>query len=218
MIKNLNNKSLFKYIVITILSVFFYKFKNIKLNFIFALFVAGIIIVYLHEKSTTALLLEESEYEKKLDNIHPKFENFKGKKDLIDFLFSIQDLYIYNPETYEEMVDNIENILKTYDIIMKDDPHCEQHFHIAENKKNNAINSLHSIIHNLPDNHDIVDKLDRAHKRLETILNKYLNEMYDKCHHKLIVEGRNTHKQLINIGPKAANHYIGENDYTWQMY
>jgi hypothetical protein len=215
--QNIDNFSLFKFVSIMIIFLFFFIKKNVKLNIILAIILASIIILYIYDKDKTLLRVEKNEYNEKHANIKPEIHQIKEDYDIIDFLFSIQDLHAYNPEAFEEMIDNIDSFLTTKDIIFKEDPHCESHYQIAENKKNNALNSLHSIIFKLPVNRPIMDKLVRAHKRLETILNNHINEMYDKCNHLLIVKGHTVNNTIINTGPKPANHYF-DKDFTYQFY
>jgi hypothetical protein len=193
--------------------------KNIGLNIILGLFFSGVTILYLHERITSKLELEEEQYKEKIKNIKPEIPKIKSRmdKDIIDLVFSIQDFYIYNPEAFEEMADNINNFLTIHDFIFNNEPFCELYYEIAESKKNNAINALHSIIFNLPNDNDAIDKLNRAHKRLDTILTKHLNEIYDKCHYKLTLKGYDVFTKKLDLGPKPANHYF-DKKFTYQFY
>ncbi len=161
---------------------------------------------------------EDKNYETKLENIVPNVDDI-GKDDVIDFLFSIQEMYEYNPLSYEEMIDYIKAFLTIYDIIF-DGParFSDYYYQIAESNKINAVNSLHSIIHKLPtDNKSLMDKHTRAHKRLETILTYYLNELYDKCQDNLLKNGYSVYTRAINLGPKEYNTY-DDKDYSYQFY
>jgi len=216
-IKNINNKTLAKYIFIIIIILFFFRKIDIKLNVFLSIFIAIIIIYYLHDKNITNLSDAKIEKDLKLKHIEPKPIKFKDFNDIIDFFFSIQDFYDYNPEVYEEMVDNVNAFLTLYEIIFKGTPNCESEYQIAESKKNNAINCLHSLVFKLPNDKTIMDKYTRAHKRLETILNNYLNIIYDKCHEKIIKQGYNINTRAINLGPTEHNHYF-DKDFTYQFY
>ena len=155
----------------------------------------------------------------KIDAIRPTPKNFEKFDDVIDFYFSIQDFYKFNPQTYEESIENIEAFFKIYDIIFTGTPQPDYYYQIAESKKNNAINALHALIYNLPNSRIVNEKLIRAHKRLETILNKYLNQLYDHCTQKIIKEGRDWYTRQINIGPKEYNTYFNLNkSFTYQFY
>jgi len=218
-INNLDNPTLLKYLVIIFAFLFLYKSQNIGLNVILALLLASFVILYLYNKKIEQINLNENEFIQKENYINPEIPMLKHEynQDLIDFIYSIQDMHIYNPESFEEMADNINHFLKIYDIIFENYSLREQYYQIAESKKNNALNAFHAIILSLPVDNKITDKFNRAHKRLETILNKYLNDLYDECRHKLIIQGYNINKRHINIGPKEANNYF-EKDFSYQFY
>jgi hypothetical protein len=217
LIETINNKNLFKYVIILILSIIYFGRQNIKINAFMAIMVALVYIAYNYDEITTKKEEEEDHKELKRESIQPTPRNFKEKDDLIDFLFSIQDWYHYNPESYEEAIDNLQSFFDLYKAIQRGSKFCDQYFQIAESKKNNALNSFHSMVYTIPVNADVMDKFNRAHKRLETILNEYLNEIYDICHHDLIRRGYDITRRAINTGPKEANHFF-DTDYTYQFY
>ena len=217
LIETINNDNLFKYIVIIILSIFYFKFKNIKLNVFLALILALVYINYNYDEIMTTKEEEEQQKELKKETIKPTPEHFEDKDDVIDFLFSIQDWYHYNPEAYEELIDNLQSFFKLYLAINRESKFCDQYYQIAENKKNNALNALHSMVFTLPTHSAIMDKFNRAHKRLETIMNVYLNQLYDTCYYDLVKNGYDITRRAINTGPKEYNHYF-DTDYTYQIY
>nr|QBK88483.1 MAG: hypothetical protein LCMiAC01_01600 [Mimivirus LCMiAC01] len=216
-IQNMDGVTIFKYIAIIIASYLFFKNRNINLNIILALVAALVIIYYIHDKKKVDLNNKETEIKTKIDNIVPVPDKIRYHDDIIDFLFSIQDMYEYNPQAYEEMSDNIEAFLTVYDIIHAGTPLCDHYYQIAESKKDNALNSLHSIIYKIPGDNVVVEKHTRAHKRLETILNKYLNKLYDECQHNIVKYGRTVYNRAINLGPKEHNHYQ-DKDFSYQFY
>src|SRR5690606_23601794 len=114
----------------------------------------------------------------------------------------IQDLYAYNPPVFEGMVDNLEAFFKLHEVITKDVKHAEYYYQIAESKKSNAVNNFHSLIYSIPNNDVLTDKYNRGHERLETLLGRYLNKMYDKCSYNLRRDGYNVFTRLINTGPR----------------
>lgn len=219
-LENIDNRHLFVYIIIILFSIFYFKRFSIGINIIIALFFGLAVINYLNEKNTVSNEIEDIQQETKLDAIKPDPVKLRERKDtdIIDYIFSIQDLYEYNPEAYEEMIDNINNFLTVHDIIFKGTIYCDDYYQIADSKKNNALNALHSIIYSLPNSRIVNEKFNRAHKRLETILNKHLNELYDQCQHELIIKGYNVNRRAINTGPKEYNHYHPEKEYSYQFY
>jgi len=219
-IDSFENKTLFTYLAIMIIILAIFTRLSVQLNVILGLFIGVVVILYMSEKQTLSNELFEKQMDIKLNTIKPVPYTLKDNKnpDLIDFLFSVQDFYVYNQLAYEEMIDNIESFLKLYDDIFNGDEKLVFYYYqIAESKKNNALNSLHSILYKLPVDPIITDKYDRAHKRLETILNKYMNQLYDKCSHILFKNGHNIHTRHINKGPREANHYF-DKEFGYQFY
>lgn len=216
-LESIDNRYLFLYIAIIFLALLYFRRKLIGLNIIFALGVGCIIIWYIYDKNQTTLQLEETQMEAKREAITPHLKETREFDDVVDFVFSIQDLYHYNPKAYEEMIDNIDNFFKVYNIIQIGTRRCDDYYTIADSKRSNAVNALHSMIYELPTSPELNDKHIRAHKRLETLLNKYQNELYDICQRDLLKRGRDVNRRHILTGPKPANRY-SEEDFTYQFY
>lgn len=225
-LQSLDNKTLITYICIISCSLILFH----RCSIILALAIAAIIILYLegkreYQEEIEEEIVEEEIVEKQInediekfkkDHIHPPPTTFGDKKDLIDFFFSIQDLYQYNPQAYEETINNIESFFSLYNIVCAGSTgldFCEYYYTIAESKRRNSLNSLHSIIHNLPQNAShpaLTDKLNRAHQRLNTIMTKYINQLYDMCKKDLLKNGYTVFRRPINRGPKEYNIYNDE--------
>jgi hypothetical protein len=216
-IKNIDAKTTFKYIFIVIILLAYFRNKIIGMNIILALVIGVIVIWYIDDKNLTNIYDEHSERQTKINNIKPAPTKMENKDDMLDFLYSIQDMYEYNPEAYEEMLDNLNAFFETYDTIHRGTRPCDFYYQIAESKKENAVNALHSIVFRVPGDKIIMDKHARAHKRLETLLTNYVNELYDICHYNVLKKGRNVYNRAINLGPKEHNHYF-DKDYTYQFY
>lgn len=216
-VEDIDNKSLFLYIAMMLFSLYYFMKIDIRLNIILAIFIGTVVVAYVNEKRKTGLQIEEEQMEKKLEEIKPAPQYFENHKDIIDFLFSVQDYYNFNPEAYEECIDNMDAFMRLHDIILEGTDLCDDYYQIAESKKNNALNAFHSILFKLPNNKLVTEKFNRAHKRLETIMTDHLGELYDVCTNEVLLQGYNNNRKAINIGPKPANHYF-DRDYTYQIY
>jgi len=162
------------------------------------------------------------QYETQLNYIQPWTildPRKESDKPFIDFFYSIQDLYVYNPQAYEEMIDNLNAFLYLKKRIFSDPVMCNQYYQIADSKKNNMLNSLHSIIFNLPNNKIFTIKLNGAQKRLETLLNIEINKMYYRCAFYIQLYGNDVLKRQLETdkAPKAFNNYSGQ-PFTYQFY
>lgn len=217
LIDSFDNYELFRNIVIVLIFLFIFLRLTIGLNIILGLILAVIVVLYLTEKQTIINEVEKKIFDTKLKTIKPVPKVLREDKDIVDFIFSIQDFYVFNPLAYEEMIDNIDSLITLRDTIFDDAKFANQYYQIAESKKNNALNSFHSLIFTLPHSKIFTEKFNRAHKRLETILNKHLNEMYNQCNYYIKQDGKDVLKRQINIGPKEYNHYF-DKDFTYQFY
>jgi hypothetical protein len=208
---------MFQYAIVIIILLYIFLKLTIHLNIILALILALIIIFYSYEKDIVQNKLEETENQLKYDTIKPTLDNVEPNSLIIDFLFTVQDFYAYNPQAYEEMIANLEAFYSVTETIFHEEVFSTYYYQIAVSKKNNALNSFHSIIFKLPSDTTYTDKFNRAHERLETILNYRLNDAYDQCQAYLIKNGYNSNMTPLEIGPMGYNVY-NNNDYTYQFY
>jgi hypothetical protein len=132
--------------------------------------------------------------------------------DLINFLFSIQDLYIYNPQAYGDMTEHIDYILRLYDEVIDDTGLAGSNYYLIQDQKNNALNSLQSILLKMPQNTEYDNKLKNATTILEKILNEYMNKTYVIYERNLYENGYTANTRTIETGPvgydpKSKNMY-----------
>ena len=217
LIDSFDNKEIFSNSIIILIFIFFFLKLSIGLNVILAIVLAVTVILYLTEKENDINQLEHEQTKKKIASLKPTPKNIIEDKDFVDFIFSVQDFYVFNPQAYEEFIDNLDSFKIIHNNIFAESEFSNFYYQIADSKKNNALNAFHSLIFTLPNNKIFTEKFDRAHKRLETILNKHMNEIYDQCNHNLQKDGYDVLKRQINKGPKEFNHYF-DKDFTYQFY
>jgi hypothetical protein len=178
--------------------------------------------LYFLLKSYSGIIVMNNPYTTELNYIQPETilnPNKKTDQDFIDFIFSIQDFYVFNPQAFEEMIDNLNAFLYLRDKIFIDSVMCNYYYQIADSKKNNMLNSLHSILFNLPNNGVFTGKINLAHKRLETLLNREINKMYLRCAYYVKIFGPDIYKRSLETDkvPKAYNNYFDQ-QFTYQFY
>jgi len=211
-ITNTNSTTLFKYGTILIITLSILRRIPIKLNIFLAILVASIIILYLHEKRNTNIEDLEKQHNLKINTILPPIKCVGKYKDIVDFLYSIQDFHAYNPQAYEEIVDNLISFFDMYESIHKGAIHCEDYYEISLSKKQNAINALHSLIFKLPTAGVIHKKLVKAQEILDELLGNYLNDIYTKCIHVRLRDGFTSESKIINKGPSPYNEFLRTED------
>jgi hypothetical protein len=215
-IDSTDRNTLFTYFIIIIVCIFIARLINIDNSVFLTLFVGILIIFYMNYKKQDKKEEIETIMKKKNKKIRPQGEIINKYDTIIDFLFSIQDMYIYNPPAYEELVDNIEEFLKYYEDSKRFPENAGNNYGLLESKKNKSVNALHSIIYNIPSNKYYINKLERGMEKINDILEIYMEEVY-KINDVYIKEhGYNNRSVIIMKGPKANNFYEKE-DYTYEI-
>jgi len=219
-LNNLNGKELFKFIVMFILVLSFFNKLNITLSMFVGILIGSVIVYYNYSKYEANKSTEDNLIISKHQNIHPTpIEDIKNYPDIIDFIFSIQEMRIYAPQNWEEMILNINSFIRIHADINLGDLNCYENYEIAENKMNNATNALHSIIFGLQASPEVLEKHNRSHKKLHQILHNYLKEIYKICQRKIIKKGYDNTTKIINhTGPKAYNYYLLDKSFTYDVY
>lgn len=215
-INEINKKSLVLYIVIIIVSVLYFNNKKITLGTLLGIFSGVMLAIYLKNKDTINLTNENTQHDIKLKNIHPSAVHVGDYREITDFIFSIQDMYIYNPPAFEEMIVNIDKFFGVYKEIMIDSTLAGVKFSIINKLKHNTLNSLHSIIFMLPANKILIHKHENAIKKLDELLNVYLNRVYNMYNANLQTYGYDTRTPLLDTN-MIPNNFYEKNIYTYEF-
>lgn len=216
-VKNIDSKSLFKYIALTIFFVIIFRRFDITLSIVFAIIFSICIVFYKQQEKTIKNDDDKKQHKIKLKTIKPTPKNFDKYKDIVSFFFSIQDFYIYNPQAYEEVIENVDSFFKIYEDINNAPELSNDYFELSENKKKSALNALHSLIFKIPTSIIAIKKLNKSIVVLEKILNNYLDNLILIHKNHLYAKGYNTNYKIINTFPKAHNYY-NKNKYSYELY
>lgn len=216
-LENTDNTTLFKYIFIITIFLAIFQRLLVGLNIVFGIILAVFLILYFNSKKQ----YNDSEYNKmiemKKDYIRPKPLKLLEYTNLVNFIYSIQDFYIYNPQSYENMIDEIDNFLLIYEEAKNLPNLAGINYGIMEKHKQYALNHLHSLIFGLPSNISVTDKLNRSIDELDNILSEYHDELYNQNKINIAQYGYNNSSILINTGPKEKNYYE-DREYTYNVY
>ena len=207
-LNNLNKKNVFWYFVIFCVIVYAFSKTQIGLNVVFGSIVGFLLLWYLYDDHTNRQKENKDLINKKRNSIIPPIVDSLKHNEIVDFLFSIQDLYVYNPQAYEDMVEQIDFFFRLYQEVQNDNSLAGQDYELLENAKRQALNSLQSIIHNMAPNKGLDDKLDNAVSLLNVLLQKYLNDV-KKINNVYIYEtGISLSTKLIEINKKDKRKII----------
>jgi hypothetical protein len=195
----LDNKTLFYYILIIIGIIYAFSTISIELNIILGLIIGCAIVYFLYND-----YMKKQEDEIKINSFQEKAilpspsNNIEKRDDVVKFLFSIQDFYVYNPLAYIEMMNSLENFFRIYDETEDHKENSGLNHTILLNHKKDAINSLHSIIYNFPTNAEYTNKLNKSITILNDLLTKYLDKIYEFHKINLYENGYNINTKIID--------------------
>jgi hypothetical protein len=215
----ITKKLAFHYTVLFIIVVFLFSFLKIGLNIIFGFVIACMIIYFLKTANESKQKKEQEiiSYEKKY--ILPKPEILDNHDDIIKYLFSIQDIYHYNPQAYEEIVKNLEYFFRTFEESNNNREKIGYNHNLMTLYKSNSVNSLHSVIHTLPNNKEYIEKLNNAIVELNKILNNYLKIIEKKYEEHIYENGYNSKTKLLFKHKIPYNAYSGiEKYYSYTLF
>jgi len=218
--QKINSESLFQYAIILVTSLLIFKNLNIGLNLVVGLIIAIILIIYYHQKQEIESDTDKKLLIKKEQNIFPALNKEAYEyPNIIEFIYTIQEFYVFNPQAFEEMIDNVNTFINIVSSVKLGNINCSENYHIAESKMHNSTNAFHSIIYKLPASPKILKKFNRAHRQLYELLHTYLDNIYDRCNEINIKKGyNNTTKIIDHNSPKPHNFYVNNKDFTYDFY
>lgn len=216
-LEKIDRETIFWYIIIFCTVLFVFSKLTIELNIAFGSLVGFILLIYLYNEQITSQKEYDDTIDKKRKMIIP-YPNESLKYDkMVNFLFSVQDFYVYNPQAYEDMIEQIDYFFRLYEEVNNNNVIAGEYYELLNNCKRNALNSLQSIVHNISPNKELDDKLDNALKILNTLLEKYMNNV-KKINEKYVYEnGIKPNTKLIHTGPIPINMY-DKSEFTYDMF
>jgi hypothetical protein len=212
-------QQIFWYIIVVVVSISVFSRVSIGFNTVFGLLVACSLIYYLQSNGKGNSEVTRENFNAKVTSIRPPINRIKGYPELVDFLFSIQEFYSFNPQNYEDMVDSIDDLMELYEETIKINRLAGNNYPLAEQKKSDALNALHSFTYNIPAamHKYNSDKLNMARSRLDFILSSYLYDILDINKDMIGKFGYSRDTVVISEGPKASNYYNIYSAYTYDI-
>lgn len=183
--------------------------KGVLISFIFTT-----IIIYLYyNKLKLPEEIEEKKVEIKKQYLIPR--TTLNDTENIDFLFSVQEFYEYNPIAYQNFSRSLDNFYLVKKDILTKNSNIFQNWDLLEKYKKDALNNLNSIIFELPNNNDYEIKHAKKILELEEMLAKEQEKLYKI--YKEEIKNRNWNSKEITIGPKPYNN-IESKLYTFDFF
>lgn len=212
-----NGNTLFIYITISLFILWYMSKKNIDLKV--TVIVITFIISYLNHHSITTIDTEKDIQNLKKEFIKPQLLNTSEKNVVIDFVYSIQDIYIYNPLQYENMIKYIDNFFKLYKLSFINTKSSHLNYNHMKTDKRSALNALKSIIFNSPNDTNIRNKINNAAFTLDKILTEYLDQISYLIDNDIYINGYNMETTIIDYDTKPYNEYTDIfKPYSYELY
>ena len=200
LLTNSNNREMvFWYCAIMILITWALSIQEISIAFIFGIGIA-ILVVYIlaHNNKESNIKVDNIQKEKaKLIRPYPRHT----KPQIINYLFSIQDFYEYNPQAYEDMVESIDLFFDRYHETLKDPSLAGINYDLMLEQQQNAINSIQSIIYRMPINKQYSQKLKHSVKIIRNMLDKFLNEI-------IHINNKYNHEKGVHTTKSSTNKFL----------
>lgn len=216
-IENINNNTLFIFIIIIIVIIYYFSQIDINLNIMFGFIVSMMVIYYLYNDNNVINKRNDELLKVKKSNIKPKLIQSIKYDNIVDFVFTIQDFYEYNPISYQLMISHIDYFFEIYETIKDNNDIVNLKYDMLISEKKNAINALHSIIFSLNPNTEYDFKLKNSMKKLDEILNIYISEAKNIYENELYKKNIN-HRIINSIDePDAYNSYMNNKIFSYDI-
>jgi hypothetical protein len=216
-IENINNNTLFIFTIIIIVVVYYFSHFNINLNIIFGFVVSMMIIYYLYNDNNIIKKRNNELLNIKKSNIKPNLIQSIKYDNIVDFIFTIQDFYKYNPISYQLMISHIDYFFEIYETIQDNNESVYLKYDMLIAEKKNSINALHSIIFSLTPNTDYDNKLKNSMTKLDEILNIYIDNAKNIYENELYKKNI-THKIISSIDdPEAYNSFLTNKSFSYDI-
>ena len=202
-----DGKRVFLYVVVFIIILWFFSKQKLGINILIAIIVGVFVINYLNFNFVETADTLEDILKIKKNAILPLTDETQEHKNIIDFLFSIQDLYAYCPQQFIEMVNNINYFYSYYKMTFVDPKTSFLNYTMMKQLKCDILNILTSIIFSLPEDKHVRNKLNASALVLDDIMTQHLDEISYVIDEYTYKNGYNVDTKIIDYGPKASNEY-----------
>lgn len=202
-----DGNELFVYILVFIIILWFFSRKEFGVNILIGLIVAFFVICYLNTRNVRINDTYKEIQQAKKESIKPKLKRTDGYDDVVNLLFSIQDMYPANPQQYEDAIKSINVFYELYKESEVDKKTAYINYGLMKQFKRDALNALMSITFGLPSDKRVQDKLNNATIVLDEIMTKHLDQISYFADDYTYRYGYNIDTKIIDYGPKASNEY-----------
>lgn len=211
---------IFTYIAISIILFWFISRRQLTVSEYIGLVVVAFVISYLNNRSMNTIDTKDEIQTIKKDAIIPKLNDEAiTHNNVVDMLFSIQDMYHYNPRQYETMIHSINSFYSLYKLAYVDESTVFTSYDMMDQYKRDALNALASMIFSIPTDKIITNKLNTSVVVLDEIMTKDLDQISYLIDNYIYKKGYDINTKIVYYGPKAYNEYDDMfKSYSYEIY
>lgn len=172
-----DGETMYRYIVIGVVVIFVSTKLGTMVSFLIGLIIAYQILNYMNYSETLSNVRKDDLYKKKVNSIIPKLNRTTSYEKVTNLIFTIQDMYRYNPLAFYEINKRIEDFFDLYEKIERS--HAIAHLGIDQliDYKRSILNCMHSLLFSLPTDQNMAYKLNRTIGDMDTELSQYIDNV-----------------------------------------
>jgi len=211
--------TMYRYIVITLIVIFVAtRIGGTPVSFLIGMITAHQILNYLNNREIMSNVSTNDLYKKKVDAIVPKLNRTVAYEAVTHIIFTIQDLYRYNPLAFYEMNKLIEAFFELYEKIETDHTIAHREIDRLIDHKRGVLNCMHSLLFSLPNDPAVRYKSDQTIGDMDTELTRYVDHVSYHMDDEIYKNGYTNSTKLFEP-TKPSNVYRDiDLPYTYEIY
>lgn len=214
-----DGNTMYRYIVIALIVIFTAtRIGGTPVSFLIGLISAYQILNYLNNREMMSSSSMVDLYKKKVNTITPKLNRTVAYEAVTNLIFTIQDMYRYNPLAFYEIVQRIEAFFELYEKIEIDHTIAHREIDRLIDHRRNILNCMHSLLFSLPNDMNIRYKSDRTIGDMNTELTRYIDHVSYLIDDQIYKNGYTNSTKLFEP-IKPSNRYRDiDLPYTYEIY
>lgn len=199
-ISNIEPKFILFYIIIICIIITIFGEFNLNLGHVIGIFISIFVIIYYNDYNTINYENEIQDIDSKLNSINPTPKYFYIDATIIDLVYNLLEFQKFNPNDFENMIYNLDNLFKLELDIEKGVNNSDFIFDNVVQLKKNVLNNMGNIMNSIPAIDPLRKKIIDGIKTMQI----YLQDHIDKI--------RNDALKLRNIsgGLSSESHLMNE--------
>ncbi len=196
-IHNEDNQTVFNYTVIMIIFIFVFNNITLKYSILIGMFFASIVIYYLYTDKSTTVMTKNAINTDKFEIVNPNTNIIENNKDIVDFLFYIENFKKYNIQNYYKITKLFEKFIVLYNSCLTDNALINDYYNSLNDTKYDIINCI-SQFEYVTFSHQQSEKLTEAQNNAEILLNNYIDKIIKINNANIKMDGYDNNTKILD--------------------